>query len=423
MDDLHRAFLEQIRRGGVTLTPELAAAFAGVPREAFVAEGFRRSDGGWARPGDDDFRPTVYHDDVLVTKVAGRIPVSSSSQPSLMALMIEALDVRPGLRILEIGAGTGYNAALLAALGASVTSVDVQKDVADRARSALADAQVEGVRVVTGDGYAGFPGGRFDRVIVTVGVAGLSPLWLDQLEPDGVIVAPVDHAGMHPVLAVRRSARPGTLADRSPAGPLTATMVCHAGFMTASGPLTASHPGAFPAPADARELAELTEFAPARFDEPLEPIAYRDLWYAAGVWDRRSSHAAVPGVQQSCLALLDEAVPVEARPDKAPLDEAPLDEAPLDEAPLDEAPPDESRPDETPPDEWRPDDARGGAVVLPDGSVLAGGAEAGRYGAAAVEIVDRWVRSGRPAARDWQIGFGLTGDPTAPIWVPDSFSI
>jgi protein-L-isoaspartate(D-aspartate) O-methyltransferase len=403
MDDLHRDFLEQIRRGGVTLTPELAAAFTDVPRETFVPDGFRRHDGGWVQPGDDDFRSIVYQDDVLVTKMVGQVPVSSSSQPSLMALMIEALDVRPGLRILEIGAGTGYNAALLAALGANVTSVDVQKDVADRARSALAQAQIEGVRVVAGDGYAGFPGDRFDRVIVTVGIAGLSPLWLDQLEPDGLIVAPVDHAGMHPVLAARRAPRPDTLADRraappstpparraapasapadlapadlapaDPAGPLTATMVCHAGFLTAAGPLTADYPGAFPRPADARELAELTEFGPARFDEPLAPIAYRDLWYAAGVWHRRASHAAVPGVQQSCLALLDEA-------------------------------------------------REGGAVVLTDGRVLAGGAEADRYGTEAVEIVDRWVRSGRPAMRDWRVGFTLTGDPAAPIWVPASFS-
>ena len=373
MDDLRRGYLEQIRRGGVTLTPELAAAFAGVPREAFVPDGFRRrNDGGWVRPGDDDFRSIVYQDDVLVTKVNGKIPVSSSSQPSLMALMIEALDVRPGRRILEIGAGTGYNAALLATLGASVTSVDVQEDVADRARSALAEARIEGVRVVSGDGYAGFPGGRFDRVIVTVGIAGLSPRWLDQLAPDGLIVAPVDHAGMHPVLAARRPARPGSLAD--PAGPLTAAMVCHAGFMTAAGPLTADHPGAFPAPAAARELGELTEVEPARFADPLEPIPYRDLWYAAGVWHRRASHAAVPGVQQSCLAFLDE-------------------------------------------------DRKGGAVVLTDGRVLAAGPEADRYGAEAGAVVDRWVAAGRPAMRDWRVGFGLTGDPEAPIWVPDEFSI
>lgn len=358
-------FLDVIRRGGVTLTPELVAAFAAVPREAFVPDGFRRNDGGWVKPGDDDYLALVYQDDALVTKVRDRLPVSSTSQPSLMALMIEALDVRPGLRILEIGAGTGWNAALMAALGATVTSVDVQADVVEKARAAIARAGVEGVRVEHGDGYAGHPGGRFDRVIVTVGVAGLSPWWLDQLEPDGVVVAPVDHAGMHPVLAARR---PETLAD--PAGPLTATLVCHAGFMTAAGPLSAGHPGAFPAPAGARELGELTEFAAARFDPPLEPIPYRDLWYAAGAWDRRASHAAVPGVHQSCLALLDA-------------------------------------------------DRSSGAVILPDGSVRTAGPVP--LGPGAVAILDRWLDAGRPGADAWRIGFTLTGDPAAPIWVPSSW--
>lgn len=361
MDEL----LDLIRRAGVTLTPELAAAFAGVPRQAFVPDGFRRNDGGWVKPGDDDYLALVYQDDALVTKVRDRLPVSSTSQPSLMALMIEALDVRPGLRILEIGAGTGYNAALMAALGATVTSVDVQEDVAGKARAAIARAGVEGVRVEHGDGYAGHPGGRFDRVIVTVGVAGLSPRWLDQLEPDGIVVAPVDHAGMHPVLAARR---PETLAD--PAGPLTATLVCHAGFMTAAGPLSAGHPGAFPAPAGARELGELTEFAPARFDPPLEPIPYRDLWYAAGAWDRRASHAAVPGVPQSCLALLHA-------------------------------------------------DRSSGAVILADGSVRTAGPAP--LGPDAVAILDRWIAAGRPGADAWRIGFTLTGDPAAPIWVPASW--
>jgi protein-L-isoaspartate(D-aspartate) O-methyltransferase len=360
-------FLDQIRRGGVTLTPELAAAFAGVPREAFVPDGFRRNDGGWARPGDDDFLSLVYQDDALVTKVRDRLPVSSSSQPSLMALMIEALDVRPGLRVLEIGAGTGYNAAVLASIGATVTSVDVQEDVAGRARAALARAGVEGVTVEQGDGYAGHPGGRFDRVIVTVGVAGISPRWLDQLEPDGVIVAPVDHAGMHPVLAARR---PSTLAD--PAGPLTAGPVCHAGFMTAAGPLSATHPGSFPPAAGVRELGELTEFAPARFDPPLEAIPYRDLWYASGVWDRRTSHAAVPGIQQSSLALID-------------------------------------------------DDRSGGAVTFPDGSVRTAGPTL--LGAQAAAILDRWIAAGRPGMTAWRVGFTLTGDPEAPVWAPSSWEL
>jgi protein-L-isoaspartate(D-aspartate) O-methyltransferase len=356
-----RDFLEQIRQGGVSLSPELARAFATVRREAFVPDGFQRRDGTWATPADPDFLATVYRDDVLVTKVDGRLPVSSSSQPSLMALMITALRVEPGARILEIGAGTGYNAALLPALGASVTSIDVQKDVADKARTALARAGVDTVRVEHRDGYAGLPGERFDRVIVTVGIGGISPLWLEQIEPDGLIVAPVQHAGNHPVLAVRGA----------PGGPVTATVVCPSGFMTASGPLTADHPGAFPVPAG--PMVELTRYAEARFDPPLAPAAYRDLWYAAGAWNRRAGHSMTRR-EPVCLALLDET-------------------------------------------------GLGGALIPPDGSVLAGGAQAGPYASEATKILDQWLAAGRPPMQAWRVGLTPAGDPDAPIWVPSTWEL
>jgi protein-L-isoaspartate(D-aspartate) O-methyltransferase len=309
-------------------------------------------------PADPDFLPTVYRDDVLVTKMDGRVPTSSSSQPSLMAVMIEALEVRPGRRVLEVGAGTGYNAALLASLGASVTSIDVQEDVAARARSALARAGIAGVRVEHADGYAGRPGERFDRVIVTVGISGVSPHWLEQLDPGGFVLAPVMHAGTHPILRVSGP-------------PVTGTAVCGAGFMQAAGPLNAPFPDAFPSPAAV--MAEMTPFAPARYDPPLAERAYWDLWYAAGTWNRRSSHAPVPDRHFGGIALLDGA-------------------------------------------------RSGGAVIANDGSVRAGGGEAATYGAMAVEILDRWESEGRPPMGAWRIDFDLAGDPHAPIWVPHGWT-
>jgi protein-L-isoaspartate(D-aspartate) O-methyltransferase len=354
-------FLDQIRQSGVPLSPALADAFARVPREAFVPDGFRRRDGRWALPTEPDFLATVYRDDVLVTKVDGAVPVSSSSQPSLMALMITALDVRPGQRILEIGAGTGYNAALLATLGAEVISVDVQKDVADRARSALARAGIDGVRVEHGDGYAGFPGVRVDRVIVSVAVGGVSPLWLEQLAPDGIVVVPIEHAGFHPVHAVRVT------------GEITATVVSASSFMLAAGPLTADHPGAFPPPAAPGTLTGFTQYAGPRF-APLEPSAYRNLWFAAGVWNRRATHAAVPGREQACLVLLDEA-------------------------------------------------RTGGAVILPDGTVLAGGEQAEVFATDAVAVLDRWLAAGHPSMGAWRVGFAPAGDPAAPILVPTAWEL
>ena len=363
MTDLRDRFVEQIRQSGVPLSPALAAALANVPREAFVPDGFQLRDGGWVMPGDSGFLDRVYQDDVLVTKVERGVPVSSSSQPSLMAIMIAALEVRPGLRVLEIGAGTGYNAALLAYLGTRVTSVDVQADVAERAAAALAAAGVAEARVLYGDGYTGVPAERFDRVIVTVGVAGVSPRWLEQLDEDGFAVVPVEHAGNHPVLVVRGA----------PGGPVGATVVCPSGFMSAAGPLTASHPYAHPVPAPPGSMVAFTQVAGPRWDPPLDMLAYRDLWYAAGVWHRRASHATVRRDQNS-LVLLDEA-------------------------------------------------RTGGAMIQPDGAVLAGGPDAERYAADATEIVDRWEAAGCPPMQAWYVTLALTGDPAAPIWVPAGWTL
>ncbi|GGN83692.1 hypothetical protein GCM10010112_62300 [Actinoplanes lobatus] len=347
MEDARRHYLDLIRGDGAELSPALAQAFGAVPREIFVPDGFLSRDGRRVLPADPEFLATVYSNDVLVTKLSDGRPVSSSSQPSLMAIMIEALDPRPGMRILEIGAGTGYNAALLAAMGATVTTVDVQPDVADRARSALARAGASGVRVETADGYTVAVGSdpeRYDAIIVTVGVAGVSPHWLDRLEPGGRIIVPVEHSGTHPVLDVRTDC--------------AAAVVCPAGFMSAAGPLTARHRHSHPEPVPG--MAGLTEARPACWRPALATLAYRDLWYAAGAWHHRVTQAALPDRQQSCLAVLD-------------------------------------------------DTGESGAVVLTDGSVLASGAERDRYAAIGVALAERWDALGRPPMSAWDVELARSG--------------
>jgi protein-L-isoaspartate(D-aspartate) O-methyltransferase len=223
----------------------------------------------------------VYSDEALVTRVHDGRPSSSSSQPSLMADMLEQLRLRPGHRVLEVGTGTGYNAALIATItGVPVVTVDVQPDVVADATAALARAGAAGdVTTLLADGYLGAPDhGPFDRIIATVGIGGVPPAWLDQLAPDGLILAPIEHGGIQPCLAVTPDLR-GRGALRS-------------GFMLAAGAL---HPRATPP-------APITLPDPPR-SVPVPPVAhsrYYELWFGLAARDarveRRSAEGLVEGV-------------------------------------------------------------------------------------------------------------------------------
>ena len=137
---------------------------------------------------------------VITHRDADGVAISSASGPGVVAAMLEQLDVRPGHRVLEIGAGAGYNAACLAALAGPagrVTTVDIGADIAAGARRSLAAAGCEPVRVVHGDGEGGYPqGAPYDRIIVTAGAWDVPPAWREQLAPGGRLVVPLRMRGV-----------------------------------------------------------------------------------------------------------------------------------------------------------------------------------------------------------------------------------
>ena len=170
------------RLGELGIAPEsrVAQAFRTAPREAFVH----------GLPLEQ-----VYENRAISTRIRKGILTSSSSQPSLMARMLSRLDLRPGQNVLEVGAGTGYNAALLAELvGAqgAVTTVDIDPEVAAAAASNLKTAGYRQVEVVAGDGGLGAAGNApYDRIIVTAAAWQIPPAWSEQLGREGGIVLPL----------------------------------------------------------------------------------------------------------------------------------------------------------------------------------------------------------------------------------------
>jgi protein-L-isoaspartate(D-aspartate) O-methyltransferase len=121
------------------------------------------------------------------------MPTSSASGPIIVAVMLAALDAHEGHRVLEIGTGTGYNAALLAHRLAAeqITSIEIDPDIAARARKALSDTGFGAVTVVTGDGTLGYPpNAPYDRVVVTAATNQIPYSWVAQTRPGGRILLP-----------------------------------------------------------------------------------------------------------------------------------------------------------------------------------------------------------------------------------------
>ncbi|WP_030748242.1 methyltransferase domain-containing protein [Streptomyces sp. NRRL F-5135] len=195
------ALVRGIAAAGALADPAWRAAFEAVPRHVFVPYYFVSRPGGWDRLWYGDPDPArrrrwlrgAYGDAPLATRIRDGELVSSSSQPSLMARMLAELAVRDGDRVLEIGAGTGYNAALLAhRLGDErVTTVDLDPEITESARGHLATAGYRPT-VVTGDGARGVPGrGPYDAIIATCTLTSVPAAWPAQCRPGARILAPL----------------------------------------------------------------------------------------------------------------------------------------------------------------------------------------------------------------------------------------
>jgi protein-L-isoaspartate(D-aspartate) O-methyltransferase len=184
------------------------AAFLAVPREVFIPEVVWRYAGDELVPVRRCEQPAewlrrAYGPHYVVTQVddgaptgpegRGRVATSSASRPDIVALMLEAGRVEPGMRVLEIGTGTGYTAALLAErLGArNVTTIEVDPQLAARARAALERVGYGEVGVITGEGAKGcLDRAPFDRVLSTVAAPQVPYSWVAQTRPGGLVVTP-----------------------------------------------------------------------------------------------------------------------------------------------------------------------------------------------------------------------------------------
>jgi len=183
--ELLRAQMVERILAGQRLTPTVEAALRHVERHRYVPDA----------PLAD-----AYNEQAVITHTfPDGTHLSCASGPTIVAAMLNALDVQPGHQVMEIGAGTGYNAALLATLTGptgEVTTIDINADVTAAARHNLDNTGFDRVRVLTRDGGDGAAEhGQYDRIIVTVGAWDIPQTWWDQLVPGGLLVLPLRWRG------------------------------------------------------------------------------------------------------------------------------------------------------------------------------------------------------------------------------------
>jgi protein-L-isoaspartate(D-aspartate) O-methyltransferase len=208
-DQANQQMVDRLISEGALWSVPIIAAFRDTPRHRFLDRVFQYSPKSerWREvitrdPGREELR-IVYSDRALITHLSAPhgqpqgIPTSSSSQPSLMAQMLEDLQLAHGQKVLEIGAGTGYNAALQAHIVGPkrVIAVDVDRDVLSEAWDHLRAYPERGVELKHADGRYGYADAApYDRIMVTAATPDLEPAWMDQLAEGGLLLAPLSLA-------------------------------------------------------------------------------------------------------------------------------------------------------------------------------------------------------------------------------------
>jgi protein-L-isoaspartate(D-aspartate) O-methyltransferase len=197
------ALVDTLKSGGKLSSPLVEAAFRQVPRHPFIDHFYRlektdrRMQWQEVQPStaqnSDAWLRAVYANQPIVTAFDEyNMPTSSSSSPDAMAFMLDQLQLTTGMRVLEIGTGTGYNAALLAHIVGdthNVFTIEIDDALAPRAQHMLDRVVGRGITVYAGDGLGGFaPAAPYDRIIATGSYHKVPLDWLDQLQPGGILL-------------------------------------------------------------------------------------------------------------------------------------------------------------------------------------------------------------------------------------------
>ncbi|HBR10187.1 TPA: protein-L-isoaspartate(D-aspartate) O-methyltransferase [Candidatus Acetothermia bacterium] len=284
VSDIIRQYVKELKGARAIKTGQVERAFSRVERHKLL-EWFYLTDDkgeieyqGWratkrdvdAQNPDPDLLKIIYSNTSLLTKIN---PPSSTSQPSLVASMLELLELKRGMNLLEIGAGTGYNAALMQEIVGKkghITTIDIQEDVVEQTRRLLKASGYGEIEVIAADGADGFPEkALYDRIIATVGCPDISFCWLEQLRGNGFMLIPLQHGieGSDPLIRIWKER------ER-----LVGRVVGLSGFMSIQGELAIEQRVPFAIQATLRDKKPAAEYPLPDLLEEMQKFREKKQW-------------------------------------------------------------------------------------------------------------------------------------------------
>lgn len=289
IDELMDEYVSALR-GSIRSSP-VEAALRKVPRHRLLKKfyvykkeyesgsGFEEIDHDPKSPTEEHLR-LIYSNRALPIRISNDgLPTSSTSEPGLVAQMLELLELEPGLRVLEIGTGTGYNAALMSELvrnQKNMVTIDIQEDVVADAKELLADAGFGQIPLLARDGFFGaHEWAPYHRIAATVACPDLSPHWVEQLDGTGFMLIPLSHGGSQPLTRVWKEE-----------GTVRGKVVGISGFMDMGGELK---PRSRSDRASEKDKEVKTIPIWPDFEQRF------DLWFFLGIIDKRTSLLSIPG--------------------------------------------------------------------------------------------------------------------------------
>ncbi|MCL0082537.1 protein-L-isoaspartate O-methyltransferase [Dehalococcoidia bacterium] len=316
VSDVIRRYVKELKEKGAIKTKQVERAFLRVERHKLVEWFYLKDDKGEfeyagqratkrdvdAQNPDPDLLKIIYSDTPLPIRIN---PPSSTSQPSLVAQMLELLELEKGMNVLEIGAGTGYNAALMQEIVGNtghVTTIDIQDDVAQQARKLLLASGYGGIEVIAADGAEGFPkNAPYDRIIATVGCPDISFRWAEQLGSNGFMLIPLQHGieGSDPLTRIWKEGKR-----------LRGRVVSWSGFMSIQGELAIEQRIPFVAQASLHNKKPTVEYPLLDPLEEMQKFRVKNQWeesysfrffvtiaderaFGSGLWDEEKGIISV----------------------------------------------------------------------------------------------------------------------------------